>query len=350
MSDATLLEIPARDLGGLAAAPDRRRRVAIVIPVLDDWPSFLTLLDDIDAVPVAPDLRFDIHAVDDGSSRALDADLSIKRYVQIDRIETIELACNIGHQRAIAVGLATIVDAESIEGVVVMDADGEDRPDDIPKLMAAAEAEGAIACARRVQRWESWLFLAFYALYKRIFRWLSGARLDFGNFCYIPNGKPLRSLVRNPHVWNHLAAAIVRSRMPLCRIDCARGRRYGGRSLMGFQGLIVHGLSAISVYGDLALVRIILATAAVGLVTLGGILAVATIRLVTDLAIPGWTTTTAGLLLVLLAQCFMLATIAAFMLLGARSAPLVVPARDALQYVVARRCRWEAKAPAATGP
>ncbi len=69
-----------------------------------------------------------------------------------ESIELIELVCNLGSQRAIAVGLAEISHAHDFDAVVVMDSDGEDRPEDIPALLEEAERHtGSIIVASRTK-------------------------------------------------------------------------------------------------------------------------------------------------------------------------------------------------------
>jgi hypothetical protein len=69
-----------------------------------------------------------------------------------------------------------------------------------------------------------------------------------------------------------------------------RGTRYAGRSKMNFISLFLHRLSAISVYLDVVAARMVTAS----LAALSFLLVIAIdlvgIRLLTDLAIPGWTT------------------------------------------------------------
>ena len=71
----------------------------------------------------------------------------------------LRLRRNLGHQRAIAIGL-TYIQAQmttAYEAVVVMDGDGEDAPEDVPRLLARLEAEGgrSIVFAERTRRSES---------------------------------------------------------------------------------------------------------------------------------------------------------------------------------------------------
>jgi uncharacterized membrane protein YhaH (DUF805 family) len=102
---------------------------------------------------------------------------------------------------------------------------------------------------------------------------------------------------------------------------------------MNFTALMLHGMSAISVYADLVAVRIVVAMVAVAGLALAGITAVVAVRLFTDLTIPGWASNVVVSLMTMLMESVVFATIAAFMLLNARSAKPVIPALDALTYL-----------------
>ena len=220
-----------------------------------------------------------------------------------------------------------------LSGVLVMDSDGEDRPQDIPALLqAAADHPNHIICARRSKRSEPRMFRIFYSCYKLAFRILTGRHIDFGNFCFIP-ASALRSVVYNPATWNHLAASILRSRIPVLGVDTERGRRLAGQSSMNLAALLLHGMSAISVYADLVTVRIVIAMLGFAVIAICGIAVVVAIRLFTDLAIPGWASNVVISLLAMIMESMVFATIAALMLLSARSAKPVTPAFDALAYV-----------------
>jgi len=318
----------------LQAARIEGRRIAIVTPVYNDWASLQHLLAEIDALPKLAATCV-VVAVNDGSSETPPRrfDLGFER---IERIELVNLACNLGHQRAIAVGLTVANTDAAIDGVVVMDSDGEDRPDDISRLLAAAlPRPETVVCAKRARRSESISFKCMYALYKAAFFLLTGSRIDFGNYCYIP-AATLPNVIHNPQCWNHIAATIVRSGIPFRRIDTERGRRYAGRSRMNFVSLVIHGLSAISVYADVALVRLLALMFAFSGAAVAGIIAVIIIRFATNLAVPGWATTAAGSLAIMFFQSAFFAAISAFTLLAARSAKPMIPAIDGMQYVVSR--------------
>src|SRR5512135_1031465 len=108
-------------------------RLAIVTPVYNDWESLHELVRRLDAVAgTLPDAAFDVIAVDDGSTAPLPpAFLADARLARLGRVDVLHLASNLGHQRAIAVGL-TEADARGLyAAVIVMDSDGEDRPEDV---------------------------------------------------------------------------------------------------------------------------------------------------------------------------------------------------------------------------
>ena len=63
-------------------------------------------------------------------------------------------------------------------------------------------------------------------------------------------------------LWNHYAAAVLKTRLPYTSVPTIRGRRLQGDSRMGFVSLAVHGLSALSVFSDTLGVRLLVASVA----------------------------------------------------------------------------------------
>ena len=320
---------------GAQASVRQGDRIAIVSPVYNDWESFRELVRRIDAVAGAlTAVRLDIIAVDDGSTTPLPASfLADVAFERVERVDALRLACNLGHQRAIALGLVEVDERARYSAAVVMDSDGEDRPEDLPELLAAWRANaGHIVVARRARRSEGPLFRAAYVMYKLLFRLLTGKPIAFGNFCVLPAAQVSR-LVAMPEIWNNLAAAIMRSRIPLHHRPTNRGMRYAGRTKMSTVGLLIHGLSAVSVYSDIAFTRVLILAFGFAALALCGIAVVTGIRLFTDLAIPGWASYMVGSLLIVLMQTLMLSAAAVFLLLTYRSMPSIVPRRMAEEYV-----------------
>jgi hypothetical protein len=310
-------------------------RVVVVTPVYNDWECFRRLLSELDAIaPTLPGSTLSVVAVDDGSEFVAEPDrLGVTDVRHLASVEVVRLICNLGHQRAIAVGLARVAARADHDAVVVMDSDGEDRPDDVARLLHALQEEpGRAVMARRARRSEGLLFRSFYALYKLIFRVLTGQRISFGNFSAFPSTM-IDQLVHLPQIWNNLAAGLTRSQLPFRSIPTDRGVRFEGSSKLNLTSLVIHGLSAVSVYTDVVFVRVLLFSLAGAAVTLVGLVAVVGIRLFTDLAIPGWASTVVGILSIILVQLLILSSGATFLLLSSRSSPSVIPARAAADYV-----------------
>src|SRR5215470_17918441 len=155
--------------------------VAIVTPVFEDQESFAELCRRLAAVESAAGARFYVIAVDDGSLAA-PPQLSALTEAKVSG-EILRLARNVGHQAAIAIGLAHAQRMGGLTACVVMDSDGEDTPESIPGLLAAVEGDTVdVAVAQRAKRSETLTFQAFYAVYKRLFKLATGQVLRFGNF------------------------------------------------------------------------------------------------------------------------------------------------------------------------
>jgi hypothetical protein len=314
------------------------RTVAIVVPVLDDWPSFAALVADIARQFRHGDLSIHICAVDDGSLVPFAIEtISVPPDSGVVSIEIIRLALNLGHQRAIAVGLCAIAENPDFDAILVMDSDGEDRPQDIPTLLAANRAHPeCVVLAARAKRSEPPIFRLWYRLYKLLFFLLTGQAISFGNFSLSPM-PAVRRLVHMPELWNHLAASIMRSRLPYVTVPTARGTRFAGQSRMNLVSLIVHGLSALSVHTDMIFVRVLLAAVAVAVAAGLGLVAVTAIRFGTDLAIPGWATSAGGSLLIILLLTLVVIVAASLTMLAGRSNRPIIPIVDAKSFIADRQ-------------
>ena len=251
----------------------------------------------------------------------------------IKQIDVIHLARNLGHQKAIALGLAYIDQNIKLDQVLVMDCDGEDRPEDISLLLDEHfKSPDAIIFAQRAQRSEGLIFQFFYILYKLGFRILTGAEISFGNFALIP-APILHRIVYLPEIWNHFAAGIVRSKLPWKVVPTDRGIRYTGKSKMNLVSLIIHGLSAISIFTEILTVRLIIFSSAIILSGILGFIALIYIRYFTALAIPGWATTVAIGLVAIMFQAVVLLALLSFLILNYRTTKLFIPVKDYEDYL-----------------
>ncbi|MEM6549703.1 MAG: glycosyltransferase [Pseudomonadota bacterium] len=268
---------------------DRFESVAVVMPVLDDWPSLAKLISDVEDLRGPDSPRFVYVAADDGSRNGFaDSDEDLPYGVEL---HVVKLKANQGHQRAIALGLAYVERSLHVEAVVVMDSDGEDLPTDVYRLINQAQANpGALVCAKRAKRSEGLAFRLCYTLYRWVFQMLTGKTINFGNFSLIPTER-LPNILYNQGIWNNLAATMLRSRVPMIFEPTERGSRYFGESRMNFVGLVLHGISVISVFSDVVIARIVILLTMLFAVLTLGILVTLGIKLEGSVFIPGYATT-----------------------------------------------------------
>jgi len=310
-------------------------KIAIVIPVYNDWISLKELILHIDKVLSGRDVELSFLLVNDAST--IESDLSVdffKNQSAINSVEIIHMHCNLGHQRAIAIGLVEASRQKGFDAVVVMDADGEDRPEDLSEFLDQYKDKdtNGIIVAKRSKRSEGYLFRTGYSIYKIIFKILTGCSVNFGNFCLIPAGL-LNRLIYMDSLWNHLPASILRSKLPIHILRTERGKRIQGKAKMNFGDLVLHGLSAISVYIDKVFLRTLALSMILFIVSIGGIAVVTAIRFYTDLAIPGWASNVAGSLFVIVILSIILSIFILFVVLANRSQITIIPAIDSERYV-----------------
>ena len=307
----------------------------ILIPCYNDWQALALLLELIEDFLSQNQLDSDILMIDDGSTLPLDETLFSKEWHGINSIQVLKLRRNLGHQRAIALGLAYVEDQLDHDLVIVMDADGEDNPYEINKLLAKyyQAKDPKIIFARRSQRSESRTFRFFYGIYRVIYQLLTGKEISFGNFSLIP--RPiLHRLVVVSEIWIHYASGAIKSRLPLTTVDIPRSRRLVGKSQMNFVSLVSHGLSSISIYGDVVGTRLLIVTSGLIVLCATLIAVVLAIRFGTTLAIPGWTTTAVGILSILMIQSGLTLVVFSLIILANRNGVNFIPCRDYSVFIL----------------
>ncbi len=313
----------------------------VLTPLLNDWDACAIMLRSLDAELASAGRSAHVLMVDDGSSLEPPAGAFAGPWAGVTGVGRLVLRRNLGHQRAIAIGMAWLLEHAVFERLIVMDADGEDVPADVPRLLRRClELDDAkIIFAERTKRSEGMAFSLMYWLFRQSHLVLTGVPVRVGNFSVVPRERA-ESLSVVSDMWNHYAASVVRARVPHARIPTARGRRASGRSKMNLVTLIIHGLSAMSVFGDIAGVRMLLASVAATCVAL---------------CLAAWTQLTesgrpmlpmALVLLVLSAQGVGLSLFFVFSTLASRKGAGFVPRRDHGMFVA----RFEAIATLRAGP
>jgi glycosyltransferase involved in cell wall biosynthesis len=264
----------------------------IVTPVYRDVSSFEILRERLLEVlgADAPGARFVV--IDDTAGQ----DQQIERLHQLADVTVLRPPFNLGHQRAIVYALRKILPrVGDDDAIVTLDADGEDQPSDLPRLLAQLRDEpGAphlkqqVVLALRTKRRESLGFKVFYRLFRLMFRSLTGATVRSGNFAAMPGALAKRVLL-HPTFDLSYSSAILALDVPVEYVPCERGERYKGRSKMTYGKLAMHGLRMLMPFTDRIAIRALAVFVFFGI--LGGVLAlvVVCLKLFTSSAIPGWT-------------------------------------------------------------
>ncbi len=267
----------------------------IIIPVYNDNKSVNILLNKIHDISKKSQFFFDILIIDDCSDKNID--ITIQNFKKNLSINILKLNQNLGHQKAIFMGLIYTLD-NPVDKIIIMDSDGEDNPNNITKLIEYNLKKNKNIVAKRIKRKESISFVIFYQIYKFIFSFLTGLNLNFGNFSII-NYNVVQKILNIENNFNHYAASILKVDKKLFRLPIEKNVRFAGKSKMSFINLITHGLDAISIFRKEVIVRVILFSVIGELILLITAIIIFYLRFFTNLLITGQTTTVLFFLIVI---------------------------------------------------
>jgi hypothetical protein len=235
-------------------------RLWLVLPVFQDVPAFLQLRDRVHNVLAPLATRYEMIrflVIDDSAG----ADPAMSELSNLDDVEVLTPAYGLGHQHAIVLGLRSLAPRLNDDDIVVtLDSDGEDRPEDLPRLLAALEEASSprtVVVARRTHRQVSFAFRAAYVLFRLTFRVLVGMVVDSGNFAAY-YGWTARRVLFHPNFDLCYSSSLLSLGLPLVKVPCARGERYAGRSRMTQSGLAIHGLRMMMPFLDRITIRALL--------------------------------------------------------------------------------------------
>ena len=195
-----------------------KRTLLIVIPAFNDWPALEKLLFLIDEITLPQDILLKVMVVDDYSTEVIPASFIEAQFNQIKQVNVLRLRRNLGHQRAITIGLCYVYHNFDCHFIVVMDGDGEDNPFEIENLFNLSEERGndKVIFAKRSKRSETRVFKTFYFLYQKLYLLLIGKEIRVGNFSLIPHSL-LKNVVVISEIWNHYSSfsdSLLRSQRP----------------------------------------------------------------------------------------------------------------------------------------
>jgi len=227
----------------------------IVCPCYFDVASFERLRDEVGRALAGKSYK--IVLIDDTAGQ----DPEIAR-VAGGNVEVLTPPYNLGHQRALVFALRALADRiDERDQIVTMDADGEDKPEDIGALLQPLEAAPdnlfKVALAQRTRRKETLAFKVLYGFYKLFFRALAGTVIRSGNFVAY-RGWLLRNMIFHPFFDYCYSSSFIALPLQVAYVPIARGTRYAGRSKMGFISLVSHGFRMLLPFSERIAIRFII--------------------------------------------------------------------------------------------
>ena len=225
----------------------------ILIPLFNDWKSVSKLLEEIDLQTIDWEAEISVVLVNDASTE--NRPNFQLNYKKIKSIKILNMKKNRVHQRCIAAGFKYICANEDFDRVIVMDGDGEDRPEELNDFFKKSqENPDKTITGNRFKRSEGFVFRILYEIHKILTLIFTGKLIKFGNFTCLPRNH-VEKLIKVPHLWNSYSSTIVKTINDRTFIASIRGLRYVLPSKMNLVALIFHSLAIISVFRNLVVIR-----------------------------------------------------------------------------------------------
>ncbi len=231
-------------------------KIKILIPVYNDWQSVFKLLENINSEVSNLEHNFSVTIVNDASTETM-PELS-NNLEKLNSIQIINMKKNRGHARCNAVGLKYIFENDEFDYVIPMDGDGEDRPEEIKRLVDNLNYHpDKPIVGERIKRSEGILFKFCYFVHKIITSTFTGQSIKFGNYTCLPKSI-VKKMISEKATWSSFSGSLAKVAKNRATIPSERGIRYFGPSKMSFKNLLIHSLSIVSVFKINVLIRSIL--------------------------------------------------------------------------------------------
>ena len=237
------------------------KKIIILIPVYNDWQSVFKLLENIDkGLEVWDSDVAHISAIIVNDASTEERPINTSTFNSLKSVQVINMKKNKGHARCNATGLKYITANSDFDLVIPMDADGEDRPEELgPLLCKAYEYPEKVITANRVKRSEGLFFKFCYLAHKYLTIIFTGQSIKYGNYTCLPKFA-VNQMINDSATWSSFSGSLAKTVREKDRtsISSTRGTRYFGPSKMSFINLIKHSLSIIAVFKTTLLIRSII--------------------------------------------------------------------------------------------
>ena len=222
------------------------KKIIILIPVFNDWESLNKLIIKINEnIKSFSEINFECLIINDASTTQPP---ELKRPSNFWSMELLNMKENRGHARCNAFGIRYVFQNKEFDNLILMDGDGEDRPEEIKSLINKIKDDPSLSVvAKRVKRSEGPLFQFLYQLHKLITFIFTGKNVNFGNYSILTRGD-VEKLHSKASLWSSYSGSVKKNLKSFNEINSIRGLRYFGPSQMSLFKLIIHSLSIIAVF------------------------------------------------------------------------------------------------------
>ena len=222
------------------------KKIIILIPVYNDWESLNKLLSEVNEnIKSFSEINFECLIVNDASTVQPP---ELKKPSNFWSLELLNMKENRGHARCNAFGIRYVYQNKEFDNLILMDGDGEDRPEEIKNLIEKIKEDPILSVvAKRVKRSEGPFFQSLYQLHKLITFIFTGKNISFGNYSILTRND-VEKLYSKASLWSSFSGSVKKNIKSLNEINSIRGLRYFGPSKMSLFKLIIHSLSIIAVF------------------------------------------------------------------------------------------------------
>ena len=229
------------------------KKIIILIPVFNDWDSLKKLINEINEnIKDYKNISFDCLVVNDAST------VNQPKLIKPNNIQSLQILNmkeNRGHARCNAFGIRYIDNNEEFDHLILMDGDGEDRPEELKKLITKCLSDTKISVvAKRIKRSEGIFFRILYEVHKIITFIFTGKVINFGNYSCLTK-KDINTLSSKGALWSSFSGSLKKYINNLNEIESIRGLRYFGPSKMSLYRLGIHSFAIMAVFKNIIFFR-----------------------------------------------------------------------------------------------
>ena len=222
------------------------KKFIILIPIYNDWESLIKLLNNIsENIKHLKEIQFDCIIVNDCST-IINPKIQIPS--EINSIKIIHMRKNKGHARCNAFGIRYLSENSDFDYLILMDGDGEDRPEEIKLLVNKILLDPSKSVvAKRIKRSEGPVFQTLYRFHKYLTLLATGKLINFGNYSCLKKSD-LNMLSTKASLWSSYSGSFKYNIKNYNEVNSTRGMRYFGPTQMSLFKLFIHSFSIIAVF------------------------------------------------------------------------------------------------------